>query len=288
MGKTFVIGTNIYRAEGEASIRMKNAFETWRRLGAPLVDIAFEDTPPFDEPGFEELRCLSRDSRTITNHDGLRKPLVSDLFDGLCEAAKKRGCEYFVFANSDIQLTSQFHEAVASTELDSLIFTRLDFDFDPTDPSAKLFLRGQDVFAIRVAWWSRNRGLFQPYILGEPLWDNIYTAKLARNGRSSLVYSRNMCHHKRHDQHWNPASVFGKYNEKLRLRSDYLDYGMWSKYIDELLAITLEAGTACAEDQEMLWRRLSGDKPSTWLQIKRLAAVPLSFVMDMPLSSKTS
>jgi hypothetical protein len=177
-----------------------------------LINLAFTDEPACDAPGFDEVRCLEQDSNTITGCAGVRKPVMSELFDGLCKAAKERNVDYFVFSNADIQLSPSFGQLVASTDLDALVFTRLDYTTSPTSDDAKLFVRGQDTFAVRTDWWMANRDHFKPYIVGESLWDNAYTAIFARKGRSALIYSKDMCFHERHEQLWNPKSDFGLHN----------------------------------------------------------------------------
>jgi hypothetical protein len=285
MNNTFLLGTHIYPAKEDALKRMSNAIESWRILEVPLVNMAFCDEPSINPPGFEELRCLKRDSNTVTGGKGIRKPLMLDLFDGLCETARRNNCSYFVFTNSDIQLTTLFRDLVSSCDLDSLIFTRLDYNESPDSHDSKLFFRGQDTYAVRTDWWCENRHHFRSYIIGEALWDNVYTSKFARLGRSRILYEKNLCNHQRHEQKWNPGSLFGRYNEMLRLRYDYLDYGMWSLYIKQLFATDRDSDDF-PTIQEQLWKSLSEDKPTPWIKTKNLVAYPLSFIVGRNFSRK--
>lgn len=285
MANDFLVGTHIYPAKGHDHQRLRSAFDTWRNLDVPLINLAFADAPSRNEPNFEEITCLTRDSNTATGCEGIRKPLLNDLFDGLYEAAKAKNCSYFVFSNADIQLTRNFYELVSTSELDSIIFTRLDYNESPQSTDAKLFMRGQDTYAVRTQWWAKNRQHFRSYIIGESLWDNVYTSKFARLGRSSLSYSKDMCHHQRHDQKWNPGSSFGRYNEILRLRHDYLDYNMWSLYAKKLSALDQTSSNFPTAQRE-LWKFLSTGKPTVWLQLKRLVATPLSYAVERKLRSK--
>jgi hypothetical protein len=93
-----------------------------------------------------------------------------------------------------------------------------------------------------------------------------------------------MCHHQRHDQKWNPGSKFGRYNEILRLRHDYLDYNMWSLYAQKLCELDRTSSDFPTQQRE-LWEFLSTGKPTKWLQLKRLVATPLSYVVERKLRS---
>ena len=285
MTNNFLVGTHIYPAKGDDYQRLCSAFDTWRNLDVPLINLAFADAPSRNEPNFEEITCLTRDSNTATGCEGIRKPLMNDLFDGLYDAAKAKNCSYFVFSNADIQLTRSFYDLVSTSELDSIIFTRLDYNESPQSDDAKLFMRGQDTYAVRTEWWAENRQHFGPYIIGESLWDNVYTSKFARLGRSALSYSKDMCHHQRHDQKWNPESKFGRYNEILRLRYDYLDYNMWSLYAKKLGELDRNS-IDFPNLQRGLWEFLSAGKPTKWLQLKRLVATPLSYAVERKLRSR--
>ena len=276
MMNSLLLGTHVFPATGDTKRRLNLAFDSWRELDVPLVDLAFNDTPPANEHQFFEYRCLKRDSNTVCNCQGIRKPLVSDLFDGLCSRAKEIGCRYFVFSNADIQLTRQFKDLIAHTDLDAFIFTRHDYTSEPSEGDAKLFYRGQDTYAVRTQWWIDNRQHFQPYIIGESLWDNVYTAKFARKGRSELAYLKNVCLHQRHAQQWNPRSPFGRYNEMLRLRYDYLDYGMWASYARKLYSMDRDSAGFSAH-QKRIWDEFSMKGPSAWLKVKRPIAYALSF-----------
>lgn len=280
MKNHFLIGTHVYPAKGEDLGRIADAFESWRRLDVPLVNLAFPDEASRNPSAFEELRCLKRDSNTVTGQKGIRKPLMCDLFDGLFHVAIERNCTYFVFSNADIQLTADFCELVSTCDLDSLIFTRQDYTESPESQDSKLFFRGQDTYAVRTKWWSENRHHFRPYIIGESLWDNVYTAKFARKGRSKIIYRKNLCLHQRHEQKWNPGSVFGRYNDMLRLRYDYLDYGMWSLYAKKVYELDRDS-EGFLPAQQQLWSEFSHARPGNWLRTKRWVAYLLSYVRGL-------
>ncbi len=70
------------------------------------VNLQFADGRDSQEfEGFDTLAVLRQDSTTVTGQPGARKPVVSELFTCLAEAAVQRGARYFGFTNSDILFT---------------------------------------------------------------------------------------------------------------------------------------------------------------------------------------
>jgi hypothetical protein len=266
---SFVLGTNIYSATGEAMERMDTALESWRQLDVPLRDLAFTDCITTPVAGFIQKHTLHRDSCSVTGTTGRRKPLVRDLFDGLWVAARESKCDYFVFSNADIILTPNFRDTVRQLNADSAYFTRFDLINTPSDSTSSLYVRGQDTYAVRTEWWGENRHRFRPYILGEPQWDNIYTTLFARHGHSMLFYDVTLCHHKVHAQHWQAATPFGRYNNDLRRRFDDMPFSMWVRYSAEICSLDVSA-VDFREHQRKLWHQLAVGRPSLKAAAKNL------------------
>src|SRR4029079_5095672 len=125
--------------------------------------------------GFETRRVLRQDSRTVTGGGRRRKPIVSEMFDALAEAARERGDRYFVFLNADIEVSEIALQRVRAGGLDGYAFCRVDLAPGSRE-RVRVLLYRLAFFACAPAWWRRERGRFRPYIAGEPLWDNVYAA----------------------------------------------------------------------------------------------------------------
>lgn len=247
-----LLGVNAHPAAGDAARRQAGAAESLRRLrGVRLANVQWVDEV-HEAPGFETLAVLRGDSRTASGCDGPRKPLVSEAFDALAEAAAARGCRWFGYANSDIQVTQAAVDRVAALGLEAYAFSRMDFDAE-TGRDLGLVLNGIDLFVVGVEWWRANRRRFRPYVGGEPVWDNVYTSLLLCHARGVLLNREPLVRHERH-----PASAWGRspfaaYIALLAAR-DRPYFTLWAHYHDALLRLR-ERGAG--EDEELALQRRS-------------------------------
>ena len=93
------------------------------------VNLQFADRADFQEfEGFDTLAVLRQDSNTVTGQPGARKPVVSELFTCMAEAAVERGARYFGFTNSDILFTPAAIERLQHGDRTAYVFARTDFE----------------------------------------------------------------------------------------------------------------------------------------------------------------
>ena len=102
--------------------------------------------------------------------------------------------------NSDIIVSPAAVARVIAGEHQVYAFSRMDYDRAGRDTG--LILTGCDAFAFDVAWWRANRHRFRPYILGEPCWDNVFTALLMCYGDGMLVNRDAAIRHEIHATAW--------------------------------------------------------------------------------------
>ena len=109
-----LLGASIHPATGDAARRQIRAMTVLRDLSPmPPINLQFADRGDLQEfEGFETLFVLQRDSNSVSGQPGVRKPVVSELFTRLAEAAVERGARYFGFTNSDIVFTPAAIERV--------------------------------------------------------------------------------------------------------------------------------------------------------------------------------
>jgi hypothetical protein len=228
-----VVGVNLYPAGGDAGRRQQAAVERLRLLrGIELVNLQFvRDDRRVAAPGFTTLDVLERDSCTATRAGGVRKPLVSEIFSRLAEHAARTGARTFVFLNSDILVTQGAVDAIAASGREAVLFSRMDVDAG-SGRERGINIYGTDMFAVNAAWWLRHRGLFREYIVGEGLWDNVYTAQLLCRADAALINRGGWILHEHHDALWRD-SPFAAHNGFLAAL-DSLYFSMWVQYVEAL------------------------------------------------------
>jgi len=211
------------------------------------VNLQFHDET-FRPDGFETRAVLRQDSQTVTGgQGGARKPIVSEMFDALADAASSRGDGYFVYLNADIEVAPPAVQRILTGGRDAYAFCRVDLAPGSRQPQGVLLL-GLDMFALRVDWWRAWRRRFRPYIAGEALWDNVYAAVIGSHARAQIVDDDPAIFHELHPQRWNDGPLAEHNGYLAALDAPY--FSRWARY-----AAGLQAGReAGALDRERLAR----------------------------------
>ena len=254
-----VLGTHTFAASGDAARRQAAAIETLRALDGTLpVNVQFA-AGAHAVDGIETLAVLSRDSCTVTGRPGARKPIVSDILDALCVRAERAGATRFAFMNADIRLSQDAVDWISAENRDAWLFSREDFD-GTTGASLGMGTAGMDVIALSVPWWRRNRPRFRPYIAGEAIWDNVYTAIVMCHADAVLENRRPLARHEAHPSAWTPGSgPYALYSQYLAaLDAGY--FSVWCRYWAGLQ--DLRRAGAAPEEEEALARRVFVWKPT--------------------------
>ena len=262
-----LLGTQVYPARGDAARRQADALQSWRRLpDVHPLNLQFTGTAdPVEVEGFETLTALRLDSVAVSGRSGIRKPIASEVFTVLAAAAADRKCDYFVFLNSDIQPMPALIERLHEGGLDAYAVSRMDVDL-VTGRDRSIQIAGIDGFAIRPAWWRAEGWRFRPYVLGEPVWDNVYCAQVLCHGRATLLNREPLLRHEWHPTQWK-ASPFAHYTQLLSaLDAPY--FSLWYAYWDQLRGLR-EAG-ASAEDELALQRELFVWRPTLRSRVVQL------------------
>ena len=179
--------------------------------------------------GIETQARLTRDSCTVTGHAGPRKPILPDVLDLLCARAQETRARCFAFMNADIHLSQEAVDGMAAGAHDGWLFSREDYD-GQTGASLGMGTAGTDVIAFSTTWWQQNRARFRPYIVGEAVWDNVYTAILMCHADAVLENRRPLARHEAHPIAWSPGrGPFSRYTQYLAaLDSGY--FSIWCRY----------------------------------------------------------
>jgi hypothetical protein len=121
---------------------------------------------------------------------------------------------------------------------------------------SEILISGMDGFAVNAHWWLSNHHRFRPYLLGEPVWDCVYSAIAACHGRASFVYLHGGLTHERHDTAW-LSSPFAQYIQYLSaLDAPY--FSLWCRHHDRLSQELAQGrafdGAAAIAEETFVWR----------------------------------
>jgi hypothetical protein len=238
-----LVGTSLFEAPGDGGRRQAAAVASLRALtGVGLVNVQWPDAP-YTVAGIRTLPALRLDSVGQAERPGRRQPIVSEMMDVLARAAEEEGRAYFALANADIVLTQQAVDRISQGGLETYVFSRMDVDAAGRDQA--VLLQGTDVFAARVSWWRRHRERFRAYILGEPVWDNVYTAIFLCHSDGVLLNRERLVLHEEHSPQ--KRGPFGDYTQLLAAL-DRPYFSLWAEFVDELTRLRQRGASAAEED----------------------------------------
>jgi hypothetical protein len=245
-----LVGSQIHPADGDAHRRQIHAMTRLREVCRwPLLNLQFHDRANLQElDGFETLPVLLDDSPGVTGRAGRRKPIVSEMFTRLAEAAVQRGLRYFVFTNSDIVFTAAAIDRILAGDRRSFVFSRTDVDA-ATGCDLQPLIYGADVFAVEAEWWMAHRASFRPYVIGENAWDNVYAAQLLCWSGGMLLNREPLVRHEAHPIVWS-SSPFAGHNAYLA-GLDRMYFTRWVRYVRRLESLRAEAGGFASIEAEL-------------------------------------
>jgi len=259
-----LLGTQFYSGPADAMRRQDEAADALVQLrGARAVNVQWVDEA-CERPGFETLRVLRQDSRSITGLPVRRKPIMPELFDALAAAAARQGSRYFGFLNADIIVSQAAIDIVMREGRDAYAFSRLDIE-PGTGRGIGLVLDGLDLFVFDASWWRRHRRRFRPYILAEWFYDCVFGALIACHGNGLILNRDGEIRHEAHPQP--PPGGLAHYNGFLAaLDAPY--FSLWVQYRDRLER--LRTAGASEADERALQREVFVWKPSYASTVRHL------------------
>ena len=227
-----VIGTQFYPADPDGERRQVQSRASLLALGDVIpVNLQFVDET-YEPAGFTTLPVLRQDSRAITGvTEGVRKPIVSEMFDALAGVATAERCRYFAYLNNDVVVTPAALDRVRQQDADGFAISRVDVN-PATGAELGVQIFGLDMFVIDAAWWLRERRRFRPYIAGEMAWDDVYASIICAHGRGEIVNERPGILHDVHPTLWK-GGPFAEHNGFLAaLDAPY--FSRWVQYATRL------------------------------------------------------
>jgi hypothetical protein len=206
---------------------------------AVCVNLTFQDAASSASP-LEELPALRLDGPGVSGVAGPRKPVVSEMLDVLAAEAARRGMRRVGLVNADIVATSDALEYAATTSRPALAVARTDTGSGAPDA---LLRYGIDMFTFDVTFWRRERRRFRAYLLGEPVWDNVYAAIVCCHG-GEIVNRQGLLLHARHPLAF-IGSPFARYVHLLAAR-DSSYFSLWCAYVARM-----EAASGMTADEDV-------------------------------------
>jgi hypothetical protein len=216
---------------------------------ASCVNLAFHDDAPPASP-LQTLPMLRLDARVVSGVEGARKPVVTEMLDILAAEADRRGIQRIGIVNGDIVVTAAAIDAAVATPRGALAMARTDTGGGLPE---SLLRHGIDMFTFDAGFWQRHRRRFRAYLLGEPVWDNVYAAIVACHG-GEIVNREGLLLHARHPPAFG-ASPYARYIQLLAAR-DSAYFSLWCTYVARAEALAAERALsgADAELQRQIFR----------------------------------
>ena len=226
-----VLGTHYHPGAQETLARQQAGQESLRGLSrVDRVNLQFPDAP-LTVPGFHSMAGLDLDSLKLTGRTGLRKPVGRQLLELLAGRAGEVGAPSFGFVNADVQALPEVLTAISRYGRDAFLFSRTDVN-SVTHQREAVFFVGIDMFIFRLAWWQQHCWRFRKFIVGEGLWDPIYTSITLCHSNGILFNNRDFILHPNHKSDWH-ASPFSDWNIFLSCL-DFLYLQQWNRYSKHL------------------------------------------------------
>ena len=236
-------GAAAREAPAQASLAALSAAGT-----AVCVNLAFHDDGFGPASPLQTVPRLRLDARAVSGVDGPRKPVVPEMLDVLAAEAERCGIRRIGIVNGDIVVTAAAADHAIATPRCALAMART--DRGGGEPDA-LLRHGLDMFTFDVGFWRRERRRFRAYLLGEPVWDNVYAAIAVCHG-GEIVNRAGLLLHTRHPSAF-ASSPYARYLQRLAAR-DSAYFSLWCAYVDR--AAALHASQADAGADALLQREI--------------------------------
>jgi len=215
------IGINIFGDSHRQTVAI-NALKKIKQkfTNITLYNITFQNEPNTDSD-FTHLPLLTRTCKDVIQDSTKSKPLAVDMFNALSTV----DCDYFLFCNSDILLSSKLIKLILKQEYETYCVSRHDtHPISSPDDEIKPYrieIAGFDAWAVKKEWWVNNKNLFSNFIYAEHLWDVFFTLQMFNYSKCLLCNKEFYIAHEKHEIGWNEHSPEAKYNSSLWEQTPY-------------------------------------------------------------------
>lgn len=206
-----VIGFNSFQPKKRQHV----ALESWKHLKKlglidNIYDIQFVDSDIHKDVDVRTLLALQRSSQDMVVDSTKRLPVVRDIFDALSSECEPE--DYFIFTNNDVIINDNLIKHIKSTEPECFSCSRLNIEqidsfesvLDRKVTPLNYEIYGYDTFVFKNSWWKANNHIFQDYLLGMPVFDNVFGCMMKIFG-GNHPFGNDMppfCFHIAHENTW--------------------------------------------------------------------------------------
>ena len=215
------IGINIFGSTRRQTIAI-NALKKLKQkyTNITLYNITFQNENNTDND-FIHLPLLTRTCKDVVQASTKNKPLAVDMFNALSTV----NCDYFLFCNSDILLSSKLIKLILKQEYETYCVSRHDIYpiENPNDDIQpfRIEIAGFDAWAVKKEWWLNNKNIFSDYIYAEHLWDVFFSLQMFNYSKCLLCNKEFYIAHEKHEIGWNEHSIEAKHNSTLWEQTPY-------------------------------------------------------------------
>jgi len=161
------------------------ALDSWRYLQdveliKGIYDVQFADDPIINHHDVNTIHSLERSSLDLCNNGKKKLPIVCDIIQSVIERCNAD--DYIIFTNNDIIINKNLIKYINENTPDAVVCSRMNIQpinsfndiLNKNVVPDKIEIWGYDTFVFRAGWWSEYSKYFNEYLLGMPVWDNIF------------------------------------------------------------------------------------------------------------------
>ena len=235
--------------------RQQVAIESWKALehkfkDVSIVNVQFKDgTTLLDQAHGTKIRdldtiyTLTRSSEQLKG--STRKlPYINDILSSISQ----QDCDYFIFTNSDIIINPNLIRYIQNKQPLAFACSRMDINpiqsFDDVINRnimpQRTEIAGFDTFVFNTDWYAKHVSMFNDYLVGMPLWDQVFAMIMKLFGKNDEFGNKNppFCFHVKHPIQWGDGDAPERIHNHDTLVKNKLDLHLWrlfDKYLTQEL-----------------------------------------------------
>jgi hypothetical protein len=219
------------------NLNQQIALDSWKHLREAglikdIYDIQFASDPIINHHDINTIHSLKRSSLDLCTGGNRNLPVVTDIIQSVRERCNAD--DHIIFTNNDIIINSNLIKYINKNNPDAVVCSRMNIQpinsfndiLNKNIVPDKIEIWGYDTFVVRADWWLEHSKYFNDYLLGMPIWDNVFASIIKLFGGNHNIGNTTppFCFHVTHPTTWQnqsnlPESV---YNHTL-LNSNKLD-----------------------------------------------------------------
>lgn len=191
------------------------AIDSWKHLQQHgLIDIIFDvqfvDDPITNHHDINTSHVLTRSSQNVCTTGNKKLPIVTDIIQFAREQCESD--DHIIFTNNDIIINKNLLKYINDNNPEAMVCSRM--NIQPVDSfecvlnksvtPERIEIWGYDTFVFRADWWDHHKEYFNEYLLGMPVWDNVFASIVKLFGGNHDIGNTTppFCFHVTHPATW--------------------------------------------------------------------------------------